>query len=680
RADAPSGQVVAAPPTASAPLAIATPMLPPSDAQTAFVDGYRAYNDHDTGRAIDRLKFAADNFPALGDYALYYLALAEIGQGDLNSAVGSLRRLTQNYPQSVLFDQAELQLAQTLYKLASYQDASAVASGLIARSPDPSIERAARLTEAKALVALGNSSAAYTQAMELRDRFPHSDADPEARALAYGIIASNPEIAPTHSLEYHRSESELLLREGQLSEAAEQARAGLAMDPTPQVRAELLWLTARAHKPQPEQAKRDISQYLQLAPHGPAAPNALEMLALIYWHDDDYQHARATFSRLAANYPASTLAPAALLRIGRTYEDEHKIDAARSAYRRLIARYPHSDAAADARFRVPWTLYTTHSYASAARGFSEARVHAKESGDRDMCDYWRARALDKSGDVAAARELFARVAASTDSNYYPALASKRVAANPILPASYASEPEFNGIPNVGVGSEFHLQRLQTLRALGLKDLEAGELNALAQRSSSLEVRRFVLAGFANADAWYAAIVVATRMEKSGQVSHAIAERVRYPRAYWDIFQSASIRLALDPYLVLALSRQESLFNPQATSSSNARGLMQLIPSTAKKMAAERGIEIDSTRLYDPATNVDLGTTYLKNLLQMFGGDAFHAVAAYNAGEHAVAKWLAAFHGDDDEWVENIAYKETRDYVKKVIGGRREYLLLYQHGA
>jgi soluble lytic murein transglycosylase len=77
--------------------------------------------------------------------------------------------------------------------------------------------------------------------------------------------------------------------------------------------------------------------------------------------------------------------------------------------------------------------------------------------------------------------------------------------------------------------------------------------------------------------------------------------------------------------------------------------------------------------------VELGTTYLKSLFEMFNGNPFHAVAAYNGGEHAVAKWMAQFPGDDDEWVENIAYKETREYVKKVIGGRREYMLLYQAG-
>ena len=107
-----------------------------------------------------------------------------------------------------------------------------------------------------------------------------------------------------------------------------------------------------------------------------------------------------------------------------------------------------------------------------------------------------------------------------------------------------------------------MARLQTLRALGLKELEPGELKALEEHAGgTVEMRHFVLAGFASADAWYDAIVAATHMEKNGQLSHDIAERVRYPRAYWDLFSSASTRLALDPYLVLALSRQESLFNP-----------------------------------------------------------------------------------------------------------------------
>lgn len=686
RADSAAASSQVAPPAETAPspvslpaAPIAAPIEPPSDAQMAFLDGYRAYQNHDNSRAIDRLKFAADNFPALGDYALFYLALAQQGQGDLNASADTLDRLVRSYPDSVMIDRGEIILADNLLKLGRNAEASAVASRLIARTPEASIEQRARIAEASALITLGNPKSAYADAMELRDKYPRSDSDGEARMIVRSLLASNPELADTASLAYHREESELLLREGDLSAAQEQARAGLAMEPEQSVRAELLWVTARALKGEPDRARRAILEYLRIAPRGPDAPAALEALALIYWHDDQYDLARATLNRLVANFPASERAPGAMLRIGRIFEEQHQLDSARAQYRRLAARYPGSDSAEDARFRIPWTLYLARNYRSAAAGFKLAGARAKDATNLDMCEYWRARALENAGDSTDARAIFAKLADSTDSNYYPELASRRVAgARPDLPAASAPDPEYGAAPAVTGVAEYHMARLQTLRAMGLKELEPGELKALEEHAGgTVEMRRFVLAGFASADAWYDAIVAATHMEKNGQMSHAVAERVRYPRAYWDLFASASTRLALDPYLVLALARQESLFNPNATSSSNARGLMQLIPSTAKKMASEHGMDSEAIRLYDPSVNVELGTAYLKNLLEMFGGNAFRAVAAYNAGEHAVSKWVAEFSDADDEWVENIEYKETREYVKKVIGGRREYLLLYQ---
>ncbi|MGH7924437.1 MAG: transglycosylase SLT domain-containing protein [Candidatus Binatus sp.] len=673
-----SAQTTPAPPTAPG----ATATEPPTDGRTAFLDGYRAYQNHDNSRAIERLKFAADNFPALGDYALYYLALAQQDQGDPNGSADTLERLVKTYPQSVMVDRGEMMLADNLLKLGRYAEASAVASRLIARGPEAPIEQSARIAEARALVALGNPKSAYAQLMELRDKYPRSDPDADARAMVHSILASNPEVADTRSLAYHRAEAELLLREGALSDADEQASAGLAMAPEPPLRAELIWVTARALKSEPEHARRAILEYLRIAPRGPDAAAALEALALIYWHDDQDDLARATFNRLVANFPGNARAPDAMLRVGRIFEEQHHLDSARAQYGRLAGRYPRSDAAQDARFRIPWTLYLARSYRLAGAGFQSAGARAKDATNRDMCEYWRARALGNGGDAGAARAIFAQLADSTDSNYYPELASRRVAAaRPDLPAASAPNLEYGAPPAVTGIAEYHMARLQTLRELGLKQLEPEELKALEEHASgTIELRRFVLAGLAGADAWYDAIEAATHMEKNGQLSHEVAERVRYPRAYWSLFQSSSMRLALDPYLVLALARQESLFNPTATSSSNARGLMQLIPSTAKKMASQHGMDTAAIPLYDPSVNVELGTAYLKNLFEMFNGNAFRAVAAYNAGENAVTKWIARSPGADDEWVENIAYKETRDYVKKVIGGRREYQLLYQRGS
>ena len=201
---APTAQYTPAPLTA---VPVAAPNEAPTDGQTAFLDGYRAYQNHDDARAIERLKFAADNFPALGDYALFYLALAQHDQGDLNGSAATLERLVQTYPESVMVDRGDMMLADSLLKLGRNAEAADVASRLIARGPEASIEQGARLDEARALNALGNPKAAYAQLMELRDKYPHSDADAEARSLVNSILASNPAVAETDSLAFHRGRS-----------------------------------------------------------------------------------------------------------------------------------------------------------------------------------------------------------------------------------------------------------------------------------------------------------------------------------------------------------------------------------------------------------------------------------------------------------------------------------------
>ena len=247
-----------------------------------------------------------------------------------------------------------------------------------------------------------------------------------------------------------------------------------------------------------------------------------------------------------------------------------------------------------------------------------------------------------------------------------------------LPAASAPDLSIEPVPaSSSPELRFHLSRIMALRAIGISDLQAGEFRALEDSpAADHSMRSFILAGLQAAGAWYDAIVASTRMSKGGHLNAGVAERIRYPRAYWSLFSRASQQRALDPWLVLALARQESLFNPHATSVSDARGLMQLLPTTADRVARQTG-RPTSPNLFDPDTNVALGTAYLKNLFEMFAGDKLKAVAAYNGGEHAVEGWTRKFPGDDDEWVENIGYHETRDYVKKVIGGRREYLLLYQ---
>ncbi len=644
----------------------------------AFLDGYRAYQAATPGAAIEKFKLAASGDPALADYALYYQGLAERDAGSRDSAVATLSRILTDYPQSVLGDPAALTIAQCEFQLGRYRDAQTEAARLAAAEPGADLEQKARMVEASASLAMGDAQGAYAQAQAVRERFPLGSSDGDARAMAYSILASNAGIADTSSLEYHLHEAELLIREGQPGLALTQAEAGLALEPEPAIRAELLWIEARALRVSPEREMAALNESLPVAPDGPPAAAATSRIGHLYWRLDDTQSARAWFRRLLAAHPHDRLAPQTMIDIGRTFEDDDNLSAARDEYLALIARYPASDAAADARFRAPFILYETGNFSGAASGFAAMELRAGSAQDRDMASYWRARSLERAGDSSTGREILERLALSTASNYYPALAEMRLgSAGASLAAASAPDLSAAEIPAAAGSADFHLRRVAALRSLGLTELEPPELRVLlAESRGNQGLRDFVLAEMQRAGAWFDAIEAAIRMAADGGLSSVIAERIRYPRAYWSMVEAECGGNALDPYLVLALMRQESLFNPEARSGSDARGLMQLLPSTAVRVAPAGGVDPDAIDLFDPAQNVRLGTAYLKSLLAMFGGNPFKAVAAYNGGEHAVAKWDTEFPGDDDQWVENIGFRETRDYVKKVIGGLREYRMLY----
>jgi soluble lytic murein transglycosylase len=655
--------------------AFVAPAATAPQGQSAFATGYEAYRRGDMQSAIQSLQGGAD-FGALGDYALYYLGQAQLNQHNLDGAALSFGRLVAIYPESIFEARSELALANIALTRNQYGQARQHALSALDRSDSAVVQAPARLALARAMLNLGQPSEAYNQLQELRRSYPRSSADAGARALEKSLLRSHPELADTASLSYLTSEAQLLLSEGQAEDAYSTAAQALAMEPPPSVRASMLWVQAKASRANRERQERVLRSYLAAAPHGPKAPQALFDLARLIWHRRDTAGARMYFRELASDFPDSSLAPGAMLRIGRTYEDEERFDEARSAYLQAAAAHPHAESAADARFRAVWLLYRRHRFAEAASGFQSMKARASDPIERAMYDYWNARSLEQSGEGGRARDILDQLAASTTTNYYPELAARRVGAPAIeLPAvALDSAPIISPAPG---RESFHLQRVMALKQIGLNQLELGELRRLHQiAGDSQTMRMFLLAEYSQAGGYYDATELATQMAARGEISSRVAERIRYPRAYWPLFSQAAARTGVKPSLLLALSRQESLFDPTACSVSDARGVMQLLPTTAQRLAVRTGMPSYRIELYDPSVNIDLGCAYLKMLLAMFNGDEFKAIAAYNGGEDAVQRWVEHYGGPDDEWVENIEFAETRNYVKKVVGGMREYRMLY----
>jgi soluble lytic murein transglycosylase len=153
----------------------------------------------------------------------------------------------------------------------------------------------------------------------------------------------------------------------------------------------------------------------------------------------------------------------------------------------------------------------------------------------------------------------------------------------------------------------------------------------------------------------------------------------YPIHYKDIITQCSLKHDVDPFLITAVVRVESRFRPEAVSAKGAMGLMQVMPDTGNWIARELGIQgFDTEILYDPATNLDLGTWYLAFLLRECNGDLVCALAAYNAGRGNVSKWIQEkrWNGTEED-LDSIPFPETRDYVKKVLRLYNKYHEVYR---
>ena len=156
-------------------------------------------------------------------------------------------------------------------------------------------------------------------------------------------------------------------------------------------------------------------------------------------------------------------------------------------------------------------------------------------------------------------------------------------------------------------------------------------------------------------------------------------KIIYPIKYSEYVEKYSEENGIDKYLVYAIIKAESNFNPQVTSSSDARGLMQLMEETA----IERSNIIDDDTiemhdLYDPETNIRLGTSYFSYLLGIYNGNTILALTAYNAGLGNVQQWIHdGIIKSDGSDIENIPYTETSNYVRKTLRDYQMYLKLYE---
>ena len=210
-----------------------------------------------------------------------------------------------------------------------------------------------------------------------------------------------------------------------------------------------------------------------------------------------------------------------------------------------------------------------------------------------------------------------------------------------------------------------------------------ELSLISQKHVNLEFSYYLAQLYKKAGGYQRAIRLSWGISSNNHhdsLSPSLIETL-FPKPYIKKAIQESSQYKLSPYLVLGLMRQESAFNKRVVSSANAIGLMQLLPTTATRVARSMRTKLPNQNdLKKPEVNIQLGVKYLSGLLNDFEDNIIFALASYNAGPGKVKQWMEIrSHLKPLEFMESIPYKETRNYVKKVLRNYVIYKTLYGEG-
>ncbi len=652
-----------------------------------------------------------EEYPDLADYALFALAEHHAAGKRFPDAASLFQRLIESYPASPLAPRASIRRAQVLSDAGALSEAAAAYERTLADYPRSDQAADAALGLGRSRAESGDLPGAVQAYLLIRVRYPGNGTDAEAdKALAALAVrgAAVPKLSGDEWYERARN----LQRALQYDKAVESFRAALEADPAHPQKADILLrsgilLYNLGKRPE---AASVLEGLLKTKPPDCRCAEALYWLGKSYSRLGLREEASASYLKLVRLYPDSEWADDALYFAGNVYRDAGDMKRAIRYYRRLADEYPDSPFADSGLWWEGWSRYTAGDYAKAMRVFQELSSRYPRSLLANQALYWQARSAERMGDRAASERLYRRIMGRGPYTFYgyraaerlktdaavltadePAAAGREGGDNAALLSGDDEDPDGPDGPPVwtdealaALAANPAYRRSLELMYQDMKQEAAGELRSLQHATPA---RRGTLIGVSKAffelgDYHSSLTIILRNFERSLERPSARLPEdlwlLGYPQGFWSSIISASRRYGMDPYFVAAIIREESQFKSEAVSPAGARGVMQVMPTTGEWIARNAGIAgFDRSRLFDPDTNIAVGTWYLSHLTKRFRGDLYRVSAAYNAGPEAVAGWSTASAPDDPvAFVESIPYMETRSYVKRVLRNYGEYRRLY----
>ncbi len=621
-----------------------------------------AYKAKDHAVAGPELLALGAEYAALADRCFLWAGAsfeATASLGDAAVAYASVSAGTTSFPA------ARLALAKVYARTHALEMGAAALQPLLEGERTPA--------RAEALWLLATFQRARGEAGLERESLLRLWAEHPTSAFAAKAAARLPRGSFTAEVSLRRAESLLALR--QPREALAGTRAVLAAGPLSAALAcRAKGLNAHAHLRlrRAVLAQKELLEVVKGCEPSETRAEALWTLA----RDREGRAALALYDRLAGEQPTHPLADDALLAAGVLSLQLGDTPGALERLDRVGARYPTGDAAAEALFAAFWWHRRSGNRDAALAALERLDGAAPGlAGDtHPKVLYWRARLLEETGDAAQAEPLYDAVARAAPGTYYGLLALQRRARGQ---EEVGAESPEQAAALESLYADPHFNAGLALHRLGLPDA-LRELARVELENKPAEARTLLLRVLYDAGRKRQVELLSSQGELAGAVTPETAPvwRLAFPDTFRPLVERSATQSQVDPNLLHAVIREESRFRPSVRSSAGALGLAQLMPSTARYVGRQAGLTVTERGLLVPHKNLRLASLYLRSLLDTFEGNLVYVTASYNAGPNAVQRWLRERPGlEVDDWVEEIPFLETRQYVKRVLSSYAAYALL-----
>jgi soluble lytic murein transglycosylase len=648
-------------------------------ARAALALGFFDYNKQRYAPAAKWFARAKKD-PLLGDYALYWSAETNLATNNDAAALAELQQLRKDFPDSVMTEQALEELGTAA--IAAKQPADAVAA--LNAYPQTPQRSALLFLRGEAHEEAGQILEAASDYRDVYEGFPTSEHAREADVKLDFLRGTPGMQIPPIPIDDRLAHAEALFAAKDWSDARDEyAQALPQLSGATGDRAHLrvlecgMWLGA------------DPSEVAALEISDPDV-DAERSYALAQYYRDQQQEAQmlAEVEAAATRAPASFWTEASLFLAGNYYWVQLDRARASSFYQRVVDSFPNGPDTIAAQWRVAWTAMLTRQPDAAELLEQHLRNYPNSPYAADAL-YWLGRLAEEAGVQPLARTYYEKLADRYTQNYFGILGAERLRA--LGPGPTQASDVLGVIPpapdppalddKIPPGAVERKARADALRSIGFDS--SAELELRAAYAATGEPRLlFEAAQEAMAAGQYGAAIVTVRQIFPQLESEAFSDIPRevWLTAYALPFESSirrwSSKTGLDPLFVAGLIRQESAFEPDALSVSDAIGLMQLLPKTARQVARQQRLRYSRARLTNPDYNIRLGTAYFAGLEKQFGS-VEAALAAYNAGEDRVTSWTSGqTYREPAEFVESIPFTQTRLYVQIITRNATIYRRLY----